>query len=179
MAEVKSNKTVHNFWKHFLSLFFSIRKPCYMVWFILFILFALIDSWSILTSQKVFSGAITQSQMDHTMQKGMANCDRRWRQKLCSFLFEVTCAFGKIWIKKVSHWWFPSGEWSVFWYWCKHIFSPYQEMNLFLYKMPSYPFLESALILLNKNQRIDAIFLKLSHVRSKILIMITVLQIIP
>ena len=38
----------------------------------------------------------TPNKMNHTMRKSMKNCARKLFQKLCTFLFEVTSAFGKM-----------------------------------------------------------------------------------
>ena len=36
--------------------------------------------------------------MNQTKWKSMKNCAQKWCQKLCAFLFEVTCDFWKMWI---------------------------------------------------------------------------------
>ena len=44
---------------------------------------------------KVFR-ANTRSKMDHIMWKSMKNWAQKWCRSLCAFLFDATCAFGKI-----------------------------------------------------------------------------------
>ena len=38
-----------------------------------------------------------RNKMDHIMWKSMKNCAQKWCRSLCAFLFEATCAFGKMW----------------------------------------------------------------------------------
>ena len=57
--------------------------------------------WKFFNSQSeapiyVVFKANTPNKMNHTMRKSMKNCARKWFQKLCTFLFEVTSAFGKM-----------------------------------------------------------------------------------
>ena len=100
-TQVAANKNAHNFWHHLWAQFFMLF---YMVWSILFKVSALKTlKWKFLigcsrisTNEKVVSWPNTPNKMDHTMQKSMKNCAQKWRQKLCAFFFEVTCAFGKM-----------------------------------------------------------------------------------
>jgi len=51
---------------------------------------------------KVFR-ANTRNKMDHIMWKSMKNCAKKWCRRLCAFLFEATCAFGKMCWAVVVH----------------------------------------------------------------------------
>ena len=70
--------------------------------------------WEITLSKtsnlKVF-GANTRKKMDLTMWKSMKNCAQKWCRSLCAFLFEATCAFGKMWrvMCKRDHSW----SWNI------------------------------------------------------------------
>ena len=63
----------------------------------------LIGCWRISTNEKVVSQPNTPNKMNHTKWKSMKNCAQKWCQKLCAFLFEVTCDFGKLWLHVWLH----------------------------------------------------------------------------
>ena len=95
-----ANKNAHNFQLHFGAQFFMLF---HMVWSISFVVSAwktlkwrfLIGCWR--TSEKVVSWPNTPHKTKHAMWKSMKNCAPKWCWKLCAFLFNVTCAFWKMW----------------------------------------------------------------------------------
>ena len=106
-AQVASNKNAHNFIHHIQALFFMLF---HMMRSILFGMLALktmkwkyvIGSWEILTNRKVVSQANTPNKMDHAKWKSIKKSARKWCWKLCAFLFEVTCDFGKLWVTNLE-----------------------------------------------------------------------------
>ena len=104
-ARVALNKNAHNFRPHFLAQFFMLF---HMVWSILFGVLGQETTFSLVEVLqqpirnfhfKVFR-ANTRNKMDHTMWKSMKNCAQKWCRSLCAFLFEATCAFGKMWARQ-------------------------------------------------------------------------------
>ena len=104
-AQVTLNKNAHNLQHHFGAQFFMLF---HMVWFILFGVLGQETTFSLVEVLqqpirnfhfKVFR-ANTWNKMDHTMWKSMKNCAQKWCRSLCAFLFEATCAFGKMCAKK-------------------------------------------------------------------------------
>ena len=97
-----SNKNAHKLRHHFCAQFFML---IHMVWSILFRVLALktlkwkflIGCWRTPTNEKVVSWPNTPHKTKHTMWKSMKNCAPKWCWKLCAFLFNVTCAFWKMW----------------------------------------------------------------------------------
>ena len=101
-AQVTLNKNAHNLQYHFGAQFFMLF---HMVWFILFGVLGQETTFSLVevlqqpirnVHFKVFK-ANMQNKMDHTMWKSMKNCAQKLCRSLCAFLFEATCAFGKMW----------------------------------------------------------------------------------
>ena len=93
---------MHNFRNHFWAQFFMLF---HLVWFILFGVLGRETTFSLVEILqqpirnfhfKVFR-ANTRNKMDHIMWKSMKNCAQKWCRSLCAFLFEATCAFGKMW----------------------------------------------------------------------------------
>ena len=83
----------------------------HMVWFILFGVLGWETSFSLVEvlqqpirnfHHKVFR-ANTRSKMDHIMWKSMKNWAQKWCRSLCAFLFQATCAFGKMWMFSSLH----------------------------------------------------------------------------
>ena len=101
-AQVALNKNAHNLQHHFGAQFFMLF---HMVWFILFGVLGQETTFSLVEVLqqpirnfhfKVFR-AITWNKMDRIMWKSLKNCVQKWCRSLCAFLYETTCAFGKMW----------------------------------------------------------------------------------
>ena len=108
-GQVTLNKNAHNLQHHLGAQFFMLF---HMVWFILFGVLGRETTFSLveILQQPIRNfhfkvlRANTQNKMDHTMWKSMKNCAQKWCQSLCAFLFEATCAFGKMWCRKHKCW---------------------------------------------------------------------------
>ena len=107
MAQVTSKKVVHKKRHHFLATF---SIPFHMVWSVLLRVVAhkttfwLVEIlWQPIRSfySMVFE-ATTRNKMKHIMWKGMENCARKWCLFLCTILFEVTWAFGKMCLENLQ-----------------------------------------------------------------------------
>ena len=106
-VEVTSNKMAHKKRHHFLAQF---SIPFHMVCSVLLRVLAqkttfwLVEIlWQPIRSfySMVFE-ATTRNKMKHIMWKSMKNCARKWCLFLCTILFEVTWAFGKMWCAKYA-----------------------------------------------------------------------------
>ena len=91
----------HNFWHHSWAKFFMLF---HMAWLILFVFlfqettFLLVDILQkpIRNFHLKVIGANARNKMDHAVRKSMKHSAWKRSEKLCAFLYEATCAFGKM-----------------------------------------------------------------------------------